>query len=99
MSGIVDFDVCFPASRASVERMHQASGLPTADILDITHCGDFPALGEDESAWELALRAAQAVIDRTGVDVAAIRQVIYAGSGEWDIPFWSPAAKVAHELG
>ncbi|MCZ7460689.1 3-oxoacyl-ACP synthase III family protein [Streptomyces sp. WMMC940] len=30
---------------------------------------------------------------------SAIRQVVYAGSGEWDRPFWSPAAKVAHTLG
>jgi len=99
MSGLVDFDVSFPSSRVSVEQMHQASGLSKADILDVTHCDDFPALGSHESSWELALRAARVVLDRSGVAPAAIRQVIYAGSGEWDIPFWSPAAKVAHELG
>jgi 3-oxoacyl-[acyl-carrier-protein] synthase III len=99
VSGILDFEVCFPQSRANVRDMHTTSGVDIADILQITHCEEFPALGEDEQAWELALGAAGTVIERSQVAPAAIGQVIYAGSGEWDIPFWSPAAKVAHELG
>ncbi|MGH3569307.1 MAG: 3-oxoacyl-ACP synthase III family protein [Pseudonocardia sp.] len=79
--------------------MHTQSGVSVADILKVTHCDGFPALGENESAWELALQAARSVLERTKVSPAAIRQVIYAGSGEWDTPFWSPAAKVAQQLG
>lgn len=99
MGGIVDFDICFPASRITVEDLHAASGVPVPDILEITHSKAWPALGEHEPSWEPALRAASAVLQRTPVPTGAIRQVIYAGSGEWDLPFWSPAAKVAHELG
>ena len=33
------------------------------------------------------------------VDVDQIGWVIYCGSGVWDSPFWSPAAKVASQLG
>ncbi|MFE6611623.1 3-oxoacyl-ACP synthase III family protein [Amycolatopsis sp. NPDC057786] len=99
MSGILDFEVVFPRSSAKVQDMHAESGVDMAEILAITHCEEFPALGEGEQAWELALAAAVAVLGRAGVPRSAIGQVIYAGSGEWDIPFWSPAAKVAHELG
>ncbi|MGH3613766.1 MAG: 3-oxoacyl-ACP synthase III family protein [Pseudonocardia sp.] len=99
MGGIVDFDICYPSSWAKAQEMHAQSGLSVADILEITHCDAFPALGEDEKSWKLALQAARSVIARTKVSPAAIRQVIYAGSGEWDIPFWSPAAKVAQQLG
>ncbi|MFI9360994.1 3-oxoacyl-ACP synthase III family protein [Kitasatospora sp. NPDC053057] len=99
MGGIVDFEVCLPSGRASVHEMAAASGLPVADILAITHCEEFPVLGDDETAWELSVDAARTVLQRTGVDPRAIGKVIYAGSGEWDIPFWSPAAKVAHQLG
>jgi len=79
--------------------MHAASGVPVADILEITHCDSFPVLGEHEHSWQLALDAARTVLKRTGVEPQAIRQVIYAGAGEWEVPFWSPAAKVASELG
>jgi|GEM_PF-1551308 len=99
MNGIVDFDLSFPSARAEVSSMHAACGVPVSDILQITHCDSFPVLGDDEHSWELALDAARAVMRRSGVDPAAIAQVIYAGAGEWETPFWSPAAKVAHELG
>lgn len=99
MGGIVDFDICLPASYVGVQDMHAASGVPVADIKRITHNDGFPALGEHEQAWRLAASAARSVLERTAVRPADIRQVIYAGSGDWDLPFWSPAARVAHELG
>ncbi|WP_175407857.1 3-oxoacyl-[acyl-carrier-protein] synthase III C-terminal domain-containing protein [Streptomyces sp. TRM64462] len=99
MGGIVDYDVCFPSARADIRAMHAASGVALADIARITHCESFPVLADDEPAWELARDAARAVLTRTGVAAADLRQVVYAGSGEWDRPFWSPAAKIAHELG
>ncbi|MGW7050518.1 3-oxoacyl-ACP synthase III family protein [Streptomyces sp. NPDC054887] len=99
MPGIVDFDVSFPSARADIRAMHTASGVALADLARITHCESFPVLAEDEQAWELALTAARSVLRRTGVDVSRVRQVVYAGSGEWDRPFWSPAAKVSDRLG
>jgi 3-oxoacyl-[acyl-carrier-protein] synthase III len=99
VGGIVDFDVCFPSATADIHDMHAASGVAVADIAAITHTESFPVLAEDEQSWRLAHRAAVRLLDRVPVPRAAIRQVMYAGSGEWDTPFWSPAARVAHELG
>ncbi|MET9695319.1 3-oxoacyl-[acyl-carrier-protein] synthase III C-terminal domain-containing protein [Streptomyces sp. NPDC006529] len=99
MGGIADFEVSFPSARADVRVMAAASGVPAGDLARITHCETFPVLADGEQAWELALDAARAVLERTGVPAELIRQVVYAGSGEWDRPFWSPAAKVAHALG
>lgn len=98
MTGIVDFEVRFPASRVDVRHMHAESGVPIEDILAITHTEDFPVLGEHEQAWELAAEAARAVLARNSVSPDEISHVIYTGSGEWDLPFWSPAARVAQEL-
>jgi 3-oxoacyl-[acyl-carrier-protein] synthase-3 len=99
MGGIVDLDVRFPASRISAKEMHAASGVSLAEIMEVTQCEQFPVLGEFEQAWELAVEAADAVLTRTQVDPSAIRLVIYAGAGQWDRPIWSPAGKVADELG
>ncbi|MEV7008451.1 3-oxoacyl-[acyl-carrier-protein] synthase III C-terminal domain-containing protein [Streptosporangium sp. NPDC051022] len=99
MGGIVDFEIRLPRSRVGVHRMHRASGLPVEAIREITHSEEIPVLGAEERSWELALEAAGALLGRTAVRPGDVQQVIFAGSGEWDVPFWSPAAKVAAELG
>lgn len=99
MGGIVDFDIRFPSSRVGVKELHAASGVSLPEILEVTHCEEFPVLGKSELAWELVVEAADAVLRRTQVEPSTIQQVIYAGVGQWDSPIWSPAAKVADELG
>ncbi|WP_030491114.1 3-oxoacyl-ACP synthase III family protein [Micromonospora chokoriensis] len=99
MAAIVDFEVRLPSGHADVRDMQQASGLALAEILEITHAEQFPVLDEYETAWELAAEAAGTVLKRSGVPPADVDLVLYAGSGEWDRPFWSPAARVAAELG
>jgi 3-oxoacyl-[acyl-carrier-protein] synthase III len=97
--GIIDFEISFPKGRITVEQMHKWSGVSVPEILEVTHCKEFPVLDPEEQVWELAVDAALAVLDRTGTNPEAISKVIYAGSGSWDAPMWSPAAKVADELG
>jgi 3-oxoacyl-[acyl-carrier-protein] synthase-3 len=96
--GIVDFDVAFPQGRMTVQQMHDWSGISVPEILEVTQCQEFPVLGPDEQAWELAVVAADSVLGRTGTDPESVSRVIYAGNGYWDSPAWSPAAKVADEL-
>ncbi|WP_424186814.1 3-oxoacyl-ACP synthase III family protein [Actinokineospora sp. G85] len=99
MSGIVDLAVAFPEGRVTVKEMAELSGVSIPEILEVTHCSQFPVLGPDEHGWELAAAAATEALERTGTDVDDISRVIYAGAGYWDAPAWSPAAKVADELG
>jgi 3-oxoacyl-[acyl-carrier-protein] synthase-3 len=99
VSAVVDFAVRYPSGRVHVQDLHTTSGVPVADILAITHSERFPALADDETAWELARDAARTVLDRSQVDLTDISVVIYAGSDQFDLPFWTPAAKVAHHLG
>jgi 3-oxoacyl-[acyl-carrier-protein] synthase-3 len=97
--GIVDFAVAFPEGRLTVQEMSERSGVSVAEILEVTHCAEFPVLDEHDQAWELAAEAASAALERTGTDPDDISRVIYTGAGYWDAPAWSPAAKVADELG
>ncbi|WP_405773738.1 3-oxoacyl-ACP synthase III family protein [Streptomyces sp. NBC_00859] len=99
MGGITDIEIRYPASQVSVRALHAGSGLGIEEIRAVTHCETFPVLGENEPSWRLALDAARALLDRSPAAASSIQQVIFAGSGEWDLPFWSPAAKVAHALG
>src|SRR5829696_1749558 len=97
--GIVDFAVALPESRLTVQEMHEQSGVSVPEILEVTHCDELPALDEHQQAWELAVQAAEEAIERTDTDPDDITRLIYAGAGYWDAPAWSPAAKVADELG
>ena len=99
MVGIIDVEVAFPAGRRTVQQMHELSGRPVADILAWTHCPEIPVFDEHEQAWELQADIARKVLDRAGVDASEIGQVIVGGGGDWDVPSWSPAAKIAAELG
>ncbi|MEU8543833.1 3-oxoacyl-[acyl-carrier-protein] synthase III C-terminal domain-containing protein [Streptomyces sp. NPDC048717] len=99
MAAIVDFEVCLPSGRVTTRHMAEASGLPEEEIRTITVCDSFPVLGDGEAEWELALNSARTLLKRHPVPLSSIRTVIYAGTGVWDVPFGSPSARVAHELG
>lgn len=98
-AGIDALATCFPNGRVTVDRMAAESGVPVTELLSITQAAEFPVLGQGETAWQLAARAGRQVLDLSGVEPAEITEVIFAGSGEDETPFWSPAAKVAAELG
>ncbi|HEY7199019.1 MAG TPA: 3-oxoacyl-[acyl-carrier-protein] synthase III C-terminal domain-containing protein [Candidatus Dormibacteraeota bacterium] len=97
--GIVDFEVGLPRGRVTVAGMRAASGRPEADILAWTHCAEIPVFDDAEPAWELAADLARRVLERNGVAPERVDQLIVAGSGEWDSPAWSPAARIALDLG
>jgi 3-oxoacyl-[acyl-carrier-protein] synthase-3 len=97
--GIVDLEFGLPDSSVSVREMHERSGRPEADILAWTHCSEIPVFGADQPAWQLISTVAGTVLERAGVSPQEVGQVIVAGSGDWDHPAWSPAAKVAAQIG
>ncbi|MFI7383808.1 3-oxoacyl-ACP synthase III family protein [Streptomyces sp. NPDC049813] len=99
MSGIVDFAYVLPSGRARAQDLSRSSGLPVDQIQRICVTPEWPVLAPGEQPWDLAIRAARTMLDRSGVAPATIGKVIYAGSGEWEPAFWSPAAKAADALG
>jgi len=99
VAGIVDLEFEFPKSSISVPEMQRSSGRTEADIRAWTGCEQIPVFGAAELAWQLVSAVAATVLQRAGVPPSEVGQVIVAGSGDWDYPAWSPAAKVAAELG
>lgn len=98
MSGIVDLAYTLPSGTARAEDLSRSSGLSVEQIQRITVTPQWPVLAPGEQPWELAVQAARVVLDRTGIAPASIGKVVYAGSGEWEPAFWSPAAKAADLL-
>ncbi|MEV0679033.1 3-oxoacyl-[acyl-carrier-protein] synthase III C-terminal domain-containing protein [Actinosynnema sp. NPDC050436] len=99
MAGVIDFEVAFPTGRLDLGAVAERTGLPLPEILRITHSPVFPALGPGERSVDLAVESARALLKRSPVAPEDVTHVVYAGSGEWDEPFWSPAAHAAAELG
>ncbi|AAQ58481.1 3-oxoacyl-[acyl-carrier-protein] synthase III [Chromobacterium violaceum] len=99
MPGIATPSICYPLGRVEARQLHQSSGAPLDEVLNITRCDGFPALGEGEQSWELAASAARDLLRREGIAPDQISHVIYAGTGCWDRPFWSPSAKIAQAIG
>ncbi|MFJ2606843.1 3-oxoacyl-ACP synthase III family protein [Streptomyces sp. NPDC087425] len=97
--GIADYALARPAGRRTVEEVSRASGYTPEKLAQILPSGTFSVLADDETSWGLGLTAARDVLRRTPVPLDEIGLVIYAGSSEWGTPFWSPAAKIAGELG
>ncbi|POA97399.1 3-oxoacyl-ACP synthase [Chromobacterium sinusclupearum] len=99
MPGIVTPAIRYPQGRVEAKQLHLSSGAPLEEVLNITRCDGFPALAAAEQSWELAAEAAGDLLRREGIVPDQISHVIYAGTGCWDQPFWSPAAKIAQAIG
>lgn len=73
--------------------VHRREARPDPSVREVLGAGrgrDLLGLGRDAAARLLA---------RNPVPLEEIGLVLYAGSSEWGTPFWSPAAKIAQELG
>ncbi|MER7674462.1 3-oxoacyl-[acyl-carrier-protein] synthase III C-terminal domain-containing protein [Kitasatospora sp. NPDC096128] len=97
--GITDFALTTGSGKVTAEQLARESGCDPEKVNEILPAGRLSALGPGESSWSLGRDAAAKVLDRNGVSPDDIGLVIYAGSSEWGTPFWSPAAKIAQELG
>lgn len=96
---ILDFEVRLPDGRITVDDIKRMSGLSESDVRAITHCMEIPVMEEGEAGWEFAADVAETVVERAGIPLETIGQVIVAGAGEWSPPVWSPAAGIADRIG
>ncbi|WP_405586026.1 3-oxoacyl-ACP synthase III family protein [Streptomyces sp. NBC_01092] len=97
--GIADYALAMPSGKRSVDEVSRESGCGPEKLGQILPSGKFSVLAEGETAWGLGRDAAARLLDRSPVPLDEIGLVLYAGSSEWGTPFWSPAAKIAGELG
>ncbi|MFF8778090.1 3-oxoacyl-ACP synthase III family protein [Streptomyces sp. NPDC015140] len=97
--GIADYALAMPGGKLSVDDVSRESGHTVEKLGQILPSGKFSVLAEGETSWSLGRDAAARILARTPVPLDEIGLVLYAGSSEWGTPFWSPAAKIAQELG
>lgn len=96
--GIVDFTVELASSKVSLEEFLSHPDMDSDKVAKVIRSGQLSVLGEGQTSWELGRDAARNLLQRNSVDPSSIGSVIYAGSADWGVPFWSPAAKMAGEL-
>ncbi|MBX4176873.1 3-oxoacyl-ACP synthase III family protein [Streptomyces geysiriensis] len=97
--GIADYALAMPSGKRSVDEVARESGYGLDKLGQVLPSGKFSVLAEGETAWGLGRDAAARLLARSPVPLDEIGLVLYAGSSEWGTPFWSPAAKIAGELG
>ncbi|MFD8009700.1 3-oxoacyl-ACP synthase III family protein [Streptomyces sp. NPDC058955] len=97
--GIADYAVAMAGGKRDVEEVARLSGHTREKLGQVLPSGKFSVLAGDETSWSLGRDAAARLLERNAVPLADIGLVLYAGSSEWGTPFWSPAGKIAHELG
>lgn len=97
--GITDYALAMPSGKLSVHDVSRESGYTVEKLGQILPSGKFSVLAGGETPWGLGRDAAARLLARTPVPREEIGLVLYAGSSEWGTPFWSPAAKIALELG
>lgn len=79
--------------------MAQLSGIPAEVFVEKIGITQKPVAGVDEHPSEMGVKAALEAIAKAGIEAAEIDLVAYCGAGDYDYRFWSPAAKIQHEIG
>ncbi|GBR48961.1 3-oxoacyl-ACP synthase III family protein [Neokomagataea thailandica] len=98
MTGIEHFAIAFPTGTRSFDEIHRKSGVTPDELRRIVPCDRFPVLATDEDSVSLAISAGRRVLDEAAILVEDVEEVVFAGGGWWETPFWSPSAKFAKEL-
>ncbi|CAM3569842.1 hypothetical protein BS639_05685 [Rouxiella silvae] len=98
-AGIIAFETVIPPGNVSRQDIARLSGVDAKELEEILPAPFLSVFDTDKSDWEYATEAARRVLDQKNVAASQLDWIIYCGSGVWDKPFWSPAAKVAEQLG
>jgi 3-oxoacyl-[acyl-carrier-protein] synthase III len=76
-----------------------ASGIPEQVIVEKFGLRGKHIAADDEHVSDLAVHAAELLLEETGTDPASIDAVMYYGSMWRDYPVWQAAPHIAHRLG
>lgn len=98
-AGITAFETVIPPGSLSRQDIARLSGVEAKELEEILPAPALSVFAADKADWEYATEAASRALEQGAVPASRLGWIIYCGSGVWDKPFWSPAAKVAEQLG
>lgn len=97
--GVVAFETLIPARSLTRQDIARHSGVDPLILTSILPAPQVSVFEDNTPDWDYATQVARSVLAQHDVQPEQLGWIIYCGSGVWDTPFWSPAAKVAEQLG
>lgn len=97
--GIVDIGLCLPQHIRTHEEIAALSGIPDRVVQEKFGINKVYCPGQDDHTSDLAVRAAQDCLKRSGIDPAQIDLVIYFGENYSDYQLFNIAPKVIRSIG
>jgi 3-oxoacyl-[acyl-carrier-protein] synthase-3 len=97
--GIAATAAYLPARWMPAAEIAVASGIPEQVVLDRMGLRGKHIAAEDEHVSDLSVKAAERLLEETGLDPESIDAVVYFGSTWKDYAVWQAAPWIAHRLG
>jgi 3-oxoacyl-[acyl-carrier-protein] synthase III len=97
--GIAAIGTHFPEGVETSREMAARSGFPEYVFVDKIGVRQKPVAAPDEHPSDLGLAAARDALARAALSPEAVDVVVYCGGAFYDYGVWSPAARIAHEIG
>ncbi|MFZ5816110.1 MAG: 3-oxoacyl-ACP synthase [Bacillota bacterium] len=97
--GLLDFEVYVPERFITAEELAARTGIPERVIREKFGISRKPVGGPEDHCVAMATRAAQRLLDRTGIRPDEIDLIIYPGEEYKEYICWTGAIKIQKELG
>lgn len=97
--GIASIAYYIPSGILTSEEMAKMSNLPVWVFTDKIGIEKKAIAAEDEHPSEMGIKSALQAINKAGITPEEIGLIAFCGAGDYDYRFWSPAAKIQHEIG
>jgi len=97
--GLVATASYLPEQWLTAAEIGELAGIPERVIVEKFGLRGKHIAAPDEHISDLSVRAAQALLDETGIDPASIDVVLYYGSMYKDYAVWQAAPHIAHRIG
>ncbi len=97
--GLVDFEVYLPEQFVTAGDLAGMTGLPETVIREKLGVNRKPAGGPDDHCVAMAIKAARALLARTGITPEEIDLIIYPGEEYKEFICWTGSIKLQKELG
>lgn len=97
--GITSIGYYVPAGTLTSSQMSKLANLPEMVFTDKIGIQQKPVADRDEHPSDMGIKAALSAIEKADITAKDIDVIAYCGAGDYDYRFWSPAAKIQHQIG